>query len=240
MKFSNLLDIQTFLVEVKAFGKLSEAKEGYVPTKEELATFIKGREPLIKKLKDYSKSSAQKANWRANRTGMMKGIKAFHKSVDGKRFHKRLGKYLATRITRSNESVNEGYYTLLTKQGYLKGLNAAKQHLFVELEYFHQLEAQVAIEEMLSDYAVPYFQSIEKKIINEEELTDDELVFLMDLTDTNSIIQSVSDKTGKEFAEIEKMWKSISDDLIKQGIAKDDEKFYPYLVTELKTQLGIN
>ena len=237
MKFLDILDAQTFLVEIGSFDKLLTVTESYEPTNEEMDLFIKKRTPLIRKLKDYTKSSAQKANWRANRTNMMKGINAFHKSVEGKRYHRRLGKFLSSRITRSGEK-NEGYNTLLTKQDYLKGINSVKQHLFVELEFFHQIEAQVAIEEMLTDYALPLFRSIEEKIINDEQLNEDEIVFLIDLTESNAIIQSLAETLGKEFAEIEKMWNSISDDLVTQGIDKENEKFYPLLVETLKTKLG--
>ena len=239
MKFSSTLDAQTFLLEIRSFDKLTIVDEAYCPTNEEIDQFIQSRSPLIKKLKDYRKSSAQKANWRTNRTSMMKGIGAFHKSVEGKRFHKKLGRYLSTRITRSGEK-NEGYASLLAKSEYLKGLNSAKQHLFVELDYFHQIETQIEIEEMLSDYAIPFFRNIESKIIAEEELSDDELVFLMDLTENRAIIQSLADETGKEFAEIEKIWNSISDDLVKQGIDIEGDEFYPLLVKQLRSQLGNN
>ena len=208
MKFQTTLDAQTFLLEILKFDKITEVNETYVPTSEEMDLFIKHREPLVKRIKNYAKSSAQKANWRQNRTNMMKGIKSFHRSVDGKRFHRRLGRFLSTRITKDRET-NEGYQTLLAKQEYLKGINSAKQHLFVELEYFHQLEAQVEIEEMILEYAIPFFRSIEEKIITNEELTDDELVFLMDLTEEKTLIQSIAEKLGKEFAEIENLWNSI-------------------------------
>jgi len=93
---------------------------------------------------------------------MLKGIRAFHKSVAGKRFHRRLGNFLASRITRKKEKPTEAleFNTLMSKQASLKGLTSAKQHLFVELEYFHQLEEHIQLEEFLIDYALPYFRNI--------------------------------------------------------------------------------
>lgn len=238
MKFLSILDVQTFLLEIKEFDKVNGVQANYQPTNEELTSFIKSRSPLVSKLKNYRKSADQKANWRGNRTKMMKGIKAFHKSVDGKRFHRRLGRFMATRITRTKDT-NEDYQTLLLKQSYLKGLNSAKQHLFVELEYFHQLQEQVELEDMIISYAIPMFQIIENKIVTDEDLSDDELVFLMDLTDNKSLVTALSDKTGVEFAEIENMWDSITSELENEGVAKDDPAFYPSLIDKLKSELGL-
>ena len=239
MKFFNVLDVQTFLLELKEFDKIHEIKSHeYVPTKEEMSSFIKARTPLVNKLKNYRKSADSKANWRANRTKMMKGIKAFHRSVEGKRFHRRLGNFIASRITR-DKTRNEDLQSLLFKQGYLKGLNSVKQHLFVELEYFHQLEEQIDLEDMIIDYALPMFRVIETKIINDEELTSDELVFLMDLTENNALIDSIAQKTNKEFAEIENLWNSIASDLEMDNISTSDAEFYPILIDRLKKELGL-
>lgn len=241
MKFNKDLDAQTFLLEIKEFTKLDEANKSYIPTDEEMKSFLKVRTPLVKKLKNYRKSANSKSMWRENRGKMMKGIKAFHKSVDGKRFHRRLGRFLTTRITRtkSNNESDNHFQMLLTKQGYLKGLNAAKQHLLVELEYFHQLQEQVELEEFIIEYAFPYFKTIEDKMITEEDLSDDEMIFLFDLIETNAIIKSFAEKTGQTFAQIEKVWNSISNALMKDGMKEDDEKFFPILVSQLKKSIGL-
>ena len=198
MKFNTSLDAQTFLMEIKAFTKLNNVDENYVPTMDEVQSFLKARTPLVKKLKNHRKSSAQKANWRKNRHKMLKGIKAFHKSVQGKRFHRKLGRFLATRIfrTKTSEDMAE---MLLSKQGYLKGLNSAKQHLLVELEYFHQIQEQVELEEFITNYAYPFFRSIEEKIMTEEALDEDEVVFLVDLVENSVLIKSLADKSGQTF-----------------------------------------
>lgn len=240
IKFGSTLDVQTFLVESRvptSVDKLGEVDKGYEPTDEELQGFIKSRGTLVNKLKDHRKSADSKANWRKNRTSMMKGIKAFHKSVEGKRFHRKLGTFIASRIFRpKNES---GYKTLLEKQEHLKALNSVKQHLLVELEYFHQVQEQIELEELITNYAYPYLKIVETKIIEGSDLSDDELVFLIDLVENNALIKSLSDKSGQTFAQIEKLWDSIATNLIKDGTKKDDEKFYPLLVSVLKKKLGI-
>lgn len=235
MKFLTTLDAQTFLLDIERFDKLDKVDENYRPTADEIEEFLKKRTPLVRKIKDYRKSSAQKANWRANRQNMMKGIKAFHKSTNGKRFHKRLGRFLATRIFRKAESNDDGFKMLMTKQGVLKGINSAKQHLLVELEYFHQLGEQIELEEFLVDYAFPYFRVIENKVITDADLESDELVFLFDITDEKAIIQKLSEMLGKEFAEIEKLWNSIHSELSENELTVDDADYYPAMFEKLKS-----
>jgi hypothetical protein len=240
VKFYSQLDAQLFLTEIKEFSLIQSVNEKFVPTHEQLTSFIKARTPLVKKIKDHRKSANQKSNWRENRYKMMKGIKAFHRSVEGKRYHRRLGRFLASRIVRKKEKTNEEleFQMLTAKQSYLKGLNSAKQHLFVELEYFHPLDEQIQIEEFIVDYALPYFRIIEKKIVEDTDLSDDELVFIFDLTEKEHIISFLSDKTGKTFEEIKKLWESIADSLTASNVSEENEAFYPKLFSKLASELN--
>jgi len=234
MKFLNDLDAKTFLLEIGAYDKVTNANKGYEPTDEEMATFVKSRSKLSSGLKDYRKASKQKANWRNNRTKMMKGIKAFHRSVDGKRFHRNLGRFLASRISRSkNESL-----TFFEKGDQLKALCSAKQHLFLELDYFHQIEEQIELEEIFLDHSIPLFQSIENKLLNEGDLDTDELSFLLDFTDRNNLFAALSEKLARPFEEISSMWQNMESELESENIAKDDDKFYPTLIDRLNVALG--
>ena len=61
--------------------------------------FIKKRRGLVSRLKDMQKSGKTKAQWRTGRWKIMRGIKRFHRSTEGKRFHRQLGRFLATRDT---------------------------------------------------------------------------------------------------------------------------------------------
>ena len=242
MKFNTTLEAQSFMTDVKAFDKLTSASESYVPTTEELKSFIKKRTPLVKKIKDHRKSVTQKSNWRKNRHKMMVGIKAFHRSVDGKRFHRRLGKFIATRITRKKTNVTENLFsTLMAKQNSLKGLTSAKQHLFVELEYYHTLDEQVEIEELIIDYALPLFRDIEVKIVSGEELNDNDMNFLFDITDHSAIISALAEKirsgctaeqNNPEVAKVEKLWNSILDKLAEDDLGKENEDFYSEFISE--------
>jgi len=59
--------------------------------------FLKKRRELEIELTDWERSQAQKQNWREYRWKYMRGIKKFHSSTQGKKFHRQLGRFLATR-----------------------------------------------------------------------------------------------------------------------------------------------
>lgn len=229
MKFHNVLDAQKFLIEI---GKLNEAMtvdSVYEPTNEEISAFISIRSPLVSKIKDHRQASASKANWRQNRYKIMRGIKSFHSSVEGKRFHRKLGRFLATRITRekaTNESVFEMHEALV-------GLNSLRQHLIVELGYFHNLYEQIEVEELVVDYAVPMLSSIETKVLKGEELDSDEWSFLMDMVSKNHLVSALSELTGESFENLNNMYDTIISDLEKNGIKKENPEYYDYLVKSL-------
>jgi hypothetical protein len=230
VKFLNDTDAALFLIEVNSTHKLLEATKDYIPTDEELDTFIKKRKGVETALKDREKSNNMKDRWRRNRRSMLKGIRSFHKSTEGKRFHKRLGRFLASRITSKDE--NE----ILE---YLKGVNTAKNSLITELEYFHTLTEQVELEEVVINYAIPIFNSIEEKIIKKLPLTEDEFCFLLDITEATELIRSLADKSGQSEQTVEKYWKEIKDALIRDGKSDSDDQFYGLLVSILKKKLNL-
>lgn len=234
MKFSSALDLQTFFTEIGAFGRLSEnLGQDYKPTSEEMDTFIKRRTKYVGSMKDYRKSANQKSNWRENRAKMMKGIKAFHRSVEGKRFHRKLGRFIASRITRkSNEAMN--YDGFLEHLDFLVGLNSVKQHLFVEMDYFHQAQEQIELEEMILDYSIPLLRSIEEKILQSSELNGDELSFMMDVTNPQDFILEYSAVISRPEDQVNRVYEEQVEKLLHEGIAKEDKEFYPILVDRLR------
>ena len=196
MKFLSPLDVQLFLIEIEEDFDLQECETSFEPTNEQMGLFIKKRKALTGIIKNHRQSQNSKASWRKNRHQMMKGIKAYHRSLEGKRFHRKLGNFLATRITNhdtgrsSLQRANEGYESL-------KALNSAKTHLYIELEYYHQIYEQIELEDLALNYAYKLFRSIETKMLNDTKLNESELVFLLDIVETGALIASFSEKSGK-------------------------------------------
>lgn len=231
MKFHSTLDAQAFMVEI---GKLQEAMEvnaSYTPTNEELQSFIGGRTGLVRKIKNHRQSSKQRANWRENRFKIMRGIKSFHKSTDGKRFHRKLGRFLATRLTKDKKRTTDE--SIYDKHEALNGISSLKQHLIVELGYFHSLYEQVEVEELVMDNSLPVLTEIENKIITGEDLNDDEITFIMDMLDRNTLLDELSKITGESFDNLKQWCEDITIDLEKSGITNESPEYYVELLKGL-------
>ena len=231
MKFLDDCDAKLFLIEIdRNHPKIDEADSNYVPTDEEVKSFIKSRKKYSSIIKDAQKSSKQKENWRRNRTKMMSGIKAFHRSTQGKRFHKRLGRFLATRITDPGR-------TNTTEA--LKGVASLRTSMYSELEYYHTMTEQVALEDMILEYGISILNSVENKIIKDEDLDETELDFLICVTENIELLRSLSDKSGKTLDTVERNWKEIISALKKDGHEESDEDFYGLVVSILKKKLNL-
>lgn len=62
-----------------------------------VGTFIKRGDFRVSFLKDFSKSQQQKREWQKSSSKFMFALKKFHHSPEGRRMHRKLGRYNATR-----------------------------------------------------------------------------------------------------------------------------------------------
>ncbi len=224
MKFSNRLDLELFLSEVGQLDLLGRVDESYQPTDELMELFIKRRKPLVGAIKSFRKSQNTKEQWRKNRWGFMRGIKRFHASTEGKRFHRNLGRFLATRYfhptmksiisldreksdkesrhVKENKEVDLNIFELAE---ILKAINSAKTHSYIELEYFMPLLEEVDYWEFL-DEILPDLDVIEKRLWLSEQLDDRDLEVLFRLTEKKEMIKALVESSGIEYKTIEKFW----------------------------------
>ncbi len=196
MKFSTLLEKQSFLVEIGEYDLVFKIKEDFEPSNEMIAEFIKRRTSLITPLRDFRKSQTQKSNWVKNKASYMSGIKKFHKSTAGKRMHRNLGRFLATRITRPKE-VKENLdisFSLMDISEILKTISSYKTHLYIELDYYRPAVEQLVLEEMIFDF-VPILSAINEKILSCKELSDEDYSFLTDLCPPDDLKASIEEAT---------------------------------------------
>jgi hypothetical protein len=205
MKFINDDDAKLFLIEVGRIEEAVSATKSYEPTEELVEELVKKRKSLIGSLKDHRKGQLAKSAWRANRHKMMRGIKAYHRSTEGKRFHRNLGTFLATRINHKNRK-NE---TLSGSQlcETLKALSSARTHMYIECEYYHQVLEQAELEEFVFNYAAPMLKTIEEKVIDRVNLDEDELSFLLDITEEKAMIEVFFYDTDADIEEFQE-WKN--------------------------------
>ena len=178
MKFISTLDAQRFCTEINRVDLVDSVSEYFVPDESMLKEFIKKRRELVKSLKSFRRSQATKASWRQNRHQFMGGIRKFHKSTQGKRFHRELGRFLATRFTgdksQDRKIAREGM-SVYEAGAALKALSSMKTYAFISLEYYHPLEEEVVHWEFL-EALVPVLTSVETKILEErlEDIVDSE------------------------------------------------------------------
>jgi hypothetical protein len=170
MKFRDLKDAHLFLFEIGKTNLIESIKTAdWKPSTELLESYIKGRRALIPHLKDFRKSQSAKASWRSNRNKMMAGIKKFHKSTQGKQLHRSLGRYLATRVSKSGR-FKDRYDD---KYEALKGLSSLRTHLYIETGYFKSVDEQIEFE-FFMDEIVPITMSEELKVYKEESTISEE------------------------------------------------------------------
>ena len=112
---------------------------------------VRKRLTLATVTKDQKKSRGMKNMWRRNKHQMMKGIKKWHKSTAGKRFHRALGRFNALResVTYYVDGVTPGSnHVALTMEQVndaLLSLSSIETHLYLELQYY-EADPQAMIE----------------------------------------------------------------------------------------------
>lgn len=185
IKFHNIIDLHHFLVEVDKIDLISEAKDLSFPIQEDMIElFIQRRKGVISKLKNFRKSQSAKSAWRGNRRKYMSGIKSYHSSTQGKRHHRAMGRFLATRNTRDNSYKRESLDNvdlICEISELLKALSSLRTHLYIENEYYHPVDEQIEFELLMEDI-VDKTILIERKIVMSESLNEDDLNLLIDLT----------------------------------------------------------
>ena len=88
-----------------------------------LNEFLVKRKELELGLVDWERSQRQKTNWQRYRWKYLKGIRDFHKSTEGKRFHRNLGRFMATREA---DTLLKVYQREKEKERDLRGLDLRK------------------------------------------------------------------------------------------------------------------
>lgn len=239
MKFSNKLDLELFLSEVDRLDLLGQVDESFDPSQELLELFIKRRKPLVGAIKDFRRSQSTKEQWRQKRWRFMKGIKRFHNSVKGKRFHRNMGRFLSTRyfhpqmksiIGDDQESSMQGSrmkegLNIYDLAEILKAINSAKTHIFIELERYFPLQEEIEYWEMM-DEIFPGIDRVEKRLWLGEELEKEDLEILFRLTEKKELVKAFAESCNFDCEKIENFW----DEFEEKNKDKLDEDVYIDLI----------
>jgi hypothetical protein len=227
MKFATLEDKKLFLIEIEKVSLIEKVDEAWEPTPDLLEMYVKKRNDLIPKYRDFRRSQSAKEAWRHNRYNFMKGIKRFHKSTKGKRMHRAIGDFLATRESYVQYSpFHPGIFEAL------KAINSLKTHAYIELEHFMPMEDYIEFTELVENI-IPMIGRADDTLIKASiGLNKDDVELLYRLTEEKELILAYSRKLNKPVEDVQNSWNQIKEKLLQTKVEE-----YEYLYTELVEKL---
>jgi hypothetical protein len=246
MKFHTQNEVNLFFLEIASFDQYGVHGTDYKPTNEEMELFLKNRKGKISAIKDFRKGQLSKANWRKNRFKIMKGIKRFHKSTAGKRFHRKLSRFILTRDSkkvsktdskeRKDEAQAANYFNKIDTA---TSINSAISHLICELNYYHPFDEHIEVEEA-TYFLLPLLEGMRNALLANRELDEEDLRILLFLIESSALIKSLALKSGKDITAVDKLWKETRKELEDKGKSEEDDGFFQELVGVLKKKLKLD
>ena len=234
MKFATEQDAKMFLLEIEKFDELGNASKEMKPDSEMMELFISKRRTLIPGLKDFRRRQNTRQQWRHERYKMLRGIKRFHKSTAGKKFHRALGRYLATRESLS-ESQSVFYLTEIAD--ILKALSSLKTHAFIELEFYHPLSEELEYR-LLFEELIPIIDSTEKKLLQGDfTLDESDEETLLRITDFEQIISQIAQEKGIEIEIVRDLHEQVMESKEISEMNEEDDNYYRRIFVTLKEEV---
>jgi hypothetical protein len=133
--------------------------------------FVSADDKFPSLYKNWLLSKRKSRDWVKHRWKYLKGIHRFHRSTNGKKFHRQLGRFLSTRFFEGQE---DSSFTLTEA---LIAVSSAKTHLLLELLYDMPVMEKIEYE-FFVDYAHDHLTNIEKKLYERKTLNEEEKEFL--------------------------------------------------------------
>lgn len=234
MKLKDAQDKLYFLADVGRLDLIDSLQDNEEIPDELFEEFIKKRRPLITGLVSFQKSQLTKQQWRSSRWKFLRGIRKFHRSLAGKRLHRSLARFLATRILRPHLGYLKDRYESLEplKFDALKALSSCKTHMYIEEEYYSVL-SEAAEYSSFMEYAIPLLNSIEWRLYQnpDSELSADEQELLLRLADERELCKSLSEVLGTVTADkIFEAYKGVQHKMFGDGSSADETYFYSRLI----------
>lgn len=182
IKFRSEDDKLAFLVESGNLELLNVNTDDWPENLSEI--FFKKQRERATNIVDFRKSQLTKRQWRQDKWKMMTGINKFHRSVKGKKFHRSLGRFLATRIFEPSRVSS----LVSLRAESLKAITSLRTHLYIESEFYMPLE-EAANFMVLYEHAVPALAEIETKVYKGlvDEINADEVELLLRLVESKEV-----------------------------------------------------
>jgi len=220
MKFASKHDAQMFLTEIGRIDLIREVDQDFKPTDDMLEIFVKIRRTLVPGLRNFRKSQVSKEQWRKNRYKLLKGIKRFHRSTKGKRMHRAIGRFLATRdssLGSFKRKANE-YLEIHDVCEILKALTSVKTHNYIEFEYYHTVDEEV-LYQIFTEELLPAIDRMEKALISTKgTITKEDLDFLTRIVEPNALFHELSEVFGASYDDIKKYFDHILESMNEDAV----------------------
>ena len=236
MKFATDQDAKMFLLEIEKFDDLDSATKNLKPDDEMIELFISKRKTLIPGLKDFRRRQNTRQQWRHERYKMLRGIKRFHKSTSGKKFHRALGRYLATREGLQEESSKVFYLTEIAD--ILKALSSLKTHAFIELEFYHPLSEELEYR-LLFEELIPIIDATEKKLLQGDftiESSDEET--LLRIVDFDQVVNQLAESAGIDAKTVYELQEEILKSKDISDLNEENDTYHQVVFAKLKDEVN--
>jgi hypothetical protein len=161
-----------------------------------------------------------------------------HNSLEGKKFHRKLGKWLVDR--------EPGHFLdRFESSDLVSALSSFRTHILLELNYYKPFSEEVdffnaveAIIKLVDGYSAEILESVYSysEFLIKEDLYDN----IIRILEPAGIIHSFALTSGKSEVEVEKLWREAQDVVKKEyNKGEDDEGFWALVTGTLKKMLGI-
>jgi hypothetical protein len=235
MKLRNSDDRIFFLADLGRLDLMESLGDSTEEIPDELfEMWIKRRRPLITGLVDFRKSQVTKQQWRSSRWKFLRGIRRYQRSIAGKRMHRTLARFMATRIMRPHLNYLKHRYESLDPLQFdaLKALSSYKTHLYIEGDYYKRLEEEAEYFSLL-EYSIPLLNTLEFNLYknSDADLSEDEQELLLRLVDDREL--------SKAFAEILEvvsmdhvfeLYEGVQQRMLTDGSSRDETYFFSHLL----------
>ena len=187
--------------------------------------FIRNRKELVGRMKDYKKSKAAERGWKGKHYTYLKGIKRFHRSTRGKKFHRLLGRYLSGRLM-SRRMKSENFYDLGI------ALSSVMTHALLEKAYYMPDLTEAVEYEEFSEFVIPEISRILLEIDNGEYQLENHADFLLRLVHPSVLIEELAEELQKPVEEIKERWEKI---VAAMNKSEEEDGYYTELFEKFRT-----
>jgi hypothetical protein len=214
MKFLDTHELNLFFIESGNASKINTEDPSVYETPVEMleAVFIK-RQDRKGGLLDFRKSKDTEGQWRGMRYKMLKGIRRFHKSTEGKRQHRAMARFLTNKEFRPDVksqttlSLQERSNLITDLDNFVLGLEEFHSKYFHPIDdYFDMFAVRGIVHDMC--------ENVISSLISPSELTDDQCDFIDSLVEPTNVISYLSESTNRTCDEVTVIWNQEKDNLV--------------------------